>query len=287
MLRIRALGALGVALLLALTIAPIPAGSAARERARTATPAPDFEAASNEEAQAVAAVTAARVQRADLEARAHELDASVARADAAMQARADDLARVERARRALEARIAASRLKLEAAHQRSGRNAALLYRQAGASAPPALAALGGAKSIHDASAARRYLSNVGERVAADLDAVRIAHLDVLDAQHALTLRRHTLADAARAAAVEATNLRTLQAGERQAVDAARNVEAHLGVVLASAQSRKAEFERAAAANRAASSGITDVLHGRPGGGTTPGRFRFPADGPITSPFGER
>ncbi len=273
--------------LLALTIAPAPAGSVARERVHQATPAPDFEAASNDEAKAVAAVTAARARRADLEARAHDLDARVARADATMQSRAADLDRVDRARRALETRIAESRLKLQAARRRSGRNAALLYRQAGASAPPALAALGGAKSIHDASAAQQYLSNVGERVAADLDAVRIAHLDVVDAQHALKLRRHTVAEAARAAATEAASLRTVQAEERRAVDAARSVEAQLGAVLANAQSRKAEFERAAAANRAASSGITDVLHARPNGGSTPGRFRFPADGPITSPFGER
>ncbi len=272
---------------MALGLVFAPAGAAGRIPARAATPTADFEAASNDEAKAIAAVTVARARRADLESRARDLDAQVARADAASRARAADLDRLNRAKQALEARVVKSQAQLEVARRRSGRNAALLYRQAGASAPPALAALGGARSIRDASVASRYLSNVGERVAADLDAVRIAHLDVIDAQHALKLRRHTVIEAAQAAATEAANLRAVQGTERQAVDDARQVEIHLAAVLAGAQARKAEFERAAAANRAASNGITDVLHGRPAGGNALRRFRFPADGPITSPFGER
>ena len=273
-------------------MAPAPSGAVGTRgsgsaRIRRAAPAPDFEAASREEAEAVAQLNVARARRAELERLAQQLDGDVERVNDRARSTAADLERVDRAKRSLEQRVRESRLVLLAARQRTGRTAAELYRQAGASAPPALAALGGSQSIHDASSAQQYLEGVGARVAADLDAVRIANLDILDARRALKLRRRTVVRAAHDAAVEAAKLRAVQDQQRRAVAAAQAEEAHEVAVLAAAQARKAEFERAAAANQAASGTITDVLHARPISGGAPGRFRFPADGPITSPFGPR
>jgi murein DD-endopeptidase MepM/ murein hydrolase activator NlpD len=78
--------------------------------------------------------------------------------------------------------------------------------------------------------------------------------------------------------------RTQQA---QLVDRARAEEARVQAVLASARARRQEFERAAAANTAASGTIEGILRSRPGGGSTVPVFRFPANGPISSPFGPR
>ena len=184
MLRIRAIATLAVVPILAVGVGSGIAGSAYRDRTRPAAPVPDFEAASQAEAQAVAQVTAARARRADLETRAHQLDLDVARVNGRARATAADLERVDRAKQALEQRVRESRLTLMAARQRTGRTAAELYREAGASAPPALTALGGSQSIRDASSAQQYLEGVGARVSADLDAMRVAHLDILDARRA-------------------------------------------------------------------------------------------------------
>jgi len=287
MFQIRAAAALAMVPLMALGVAPAHAGSSSRDRIRPAVGPGDFEAASEEEAQAVAQVSAARTRRAGLETRAHDLDVQVARVNDRARATAVDLERVDRAKQSLEWRVRASRRRLLAARRRTARTAAQLYRQAGTSAPPALAALGGSASIHDASSAQQYLEGVGARVMADLDAVRVAHLDILDAERALKLRRRTLAGAARAAAVEAAKARAVQDEQRRAVAAAQAEEAHEVAVLAAAQARKAEFERAAAGNRAASGTIADVLRDRPTSGRALDHFQFPADGPITSPFGWR
>ncbi len=169
----------------------------------------------------------------------------------------------------------------------AGRAAADIYRRAGSTAPPVLAAFADRRTRRDQTLRQVYLEHVGDRTTDRLDALRVARADALDAARSLRARRAAVARAAVVARNEEAQVAAARAQQAQLVDRARAEEARVQAVLASAHARRQEFERAAAANAAASGTIQGILRARPPGAPTVPVFRFPANGPISSPFGRR
>jgi murein DD-endopeptidase MepM/ murein hydrolase activator NlpD len=187
----------------------------------------------------------------------------------------------------VEAEVVRTRARVVRMRDEAGRAAADIYRRAGTTAPRVLAAFSDPTSRRDQALRQVYLEHVGDRTTDRLDALRVARADSLDAEHALRTRRAAVERAAAAVDRQQAQVGALRARQARLVATARAEEARLQVVLASARARRQEFERANAANAAASGTISGILRERPATGTRTPVFRFPADGPISSPFGER
>ena len=170
----------------------------------------------------------------------------------------------------------------------AGRAAADIYRRAGNTAPPVLAAFADRRTRRDQTLRQVYLEHVGDRTTDRLDALRVARADVADAGACAAppdARRSPRRRGGRAA--RATQVAAARAQHAQLVDQARAEEAQCKRCWRPRTARRAEFERAAAANAAASGTIEGILRpARPSAPSVP-VFRFPADGPISSPFGQR
>ena len=191
------------------------------------------------------------------------------------------------AMRRAEVRLVETRLRLSAAVDRSRRTAAQMYRGVSSAMPPVLGALTHDGSLGDLALRQHYLRQAGERSASSLTEVRIARTDVADTVRALRRQRRDADAIAAAARAEQVRLGALQAEQARALAAATDQEHREQLVLASVQARKAEFERAAQRQQAASSTVEQVLANRPNRGTGSRHFLFPANGPISSPFGWR
>jgi murein DD-endopeptidase MepM/ murein hydrolase activator NlpD len=150
-----------------------------------------------------------------------------------------------------------------------------------------LAAFSDRRTRRDQALRQVYLEHVGDRTTDRLDALRVARADALDAERSLRARRVAVARAAAIAEREQTQLGAVRAQQLQFADRARGEEARVQAVLTAARARRQEFERAAAVNTAASGSIEGILRARPTDGSRAPTFRFPADGPISSPFGQR
>ena len=268
--------------------AAAPDHAASRISVRKAPPAvTDFEAASKAEEQAIGEVLEVRARRTSLEARARDLDTEAAALGDRARQRAADLARLDHAQREVEAQLERTRLRLAAARTIAKRTAADMYRGAGSSAPPMLTLMSGTDSVQEAGSRLQYLERVGEVVMRDVDAVKTAQRQVANARRALRSQRVQVQQAAELALREQARVLALRADQDRALAAVRVEEDRENQVLAAAQSRRAEFERAAAAAQVASGTIEELLRARPVIGTAPTQYRFPADGPVTSPFGQR
>jgi murein DD-endopeptidase MepM/ murein hydrolase activator NlpD len=292
MLRLTRSGtSIGVSLLLtvaclvpaALAGAPtLPAGAAP-----AASGGSTFEAASAAEQAAITAVTTARARREAVEARVRDLDGQLGELTRRADAAAADVARLDAARRNVEAQVVRAKQRVAQMRARAAKAAADLYRRTGTSAPPMLEAFGDKRSLRDQTLRRVYLEHVGERTTDELDGLRAAREDALDAARALRERRAALARAADVARREEIRVGAARAQQTQLLSAARAEEAREQAALAAAESKRVQFERAAAANDAASGSIQGILRSRPGTGHPNATLLFPADGPISSPFGRR
>ncbi|MBK5287175.1 MAG: M23 family metallopeptidase, partial [Acidimicrobiia bacterium] len=226
-------------------------------------------------------------RREQAQARVHQLDQDAAAAgDRARQAAAN-VVTVEAAQRRVEVHLVETRIRLDDAIIRSRRTAAEMYRGVSSAMPPVLGALAHDGSLGDLALRQHYLRQAGERSAQSLTEVRIARLDVADSLKAVRRQRRDAVDIAAAAHAEQARLAELRARQDQAVVTAVAEEQREQALLASVQARKAEFERAAQRQQAASGTIEQVLNGRPSRGNGSRHFLFPADGPISSPFGWR
>jgi murein DD-endopeptidase MepM/ murein hydrolase activator NlpD len=264
-----------------------PPRSPASHPVRRAPSGSDFEAASKAEQAAIDAVTTARQRREAAEADVRKLDAQVAELSSRARTATEDLGRLDVARKNVEAEVLRTRHRVERMRDAAGRAAADLYRRAGSAAPPALAAFADRRTLRDQTLRQVYLEHVGDRTTDRLDALRVARADAVDAERALRARRAAVARAAAVAQREGARVAAIRAQQATLVDQARVEEAREQAVLASARARRAEFERAAAASAAASGTVEGILRSRPPDAKAPRTFRFPADGPISSPFGER
>jgi len=276
---------LTVASLLPASLAAAPTGPAGA--APSASGASTFEAASREEQAAIAAVTAARAKREAIETQVRGLDGRVAELSQRADAAAADVARLDTARRNVEAEVLRARQRVDVMRARAAKAAADLYRRTGTSAPPVLDAFGTRRSLRDQTLRRVYLEHVGEHTTDALDGLRAAREDAVDAARALRERRAALARAADVARREAAQVGAVRAQETQLLATARTEEGREQAALGAAQAKRAQFERAAAANAAASGSIQGILRSRPTGGRPDGTLLFPTDGPISSPFGRR
>jgi murein DD-endopeptidase MepM/ murein hydrolase activator NlpD len=280
----------GAALAVALaTAAPAAATLPASRPARPAR-APsgsDDLAASPYAHAAVPDLTTGRQRREAAEGDVRRLDAELAVLAARSATATQDLLRLDAARRNVEAEVARSRRRVARMRAAAGRAAADIYRRAGSTAPPVLAAFADRRTRRDQTLRQVYLEHVGDRTTDRLDALHVARADALDAERSLRDRRAAVARAAALAEREQTRVGAVRARQAQFVDRAKAEEARVQAVLASARARRQEFERAAAANTAASGTIEGILRARPNGGSSTAVFVFPADGPISSPFGER
>jgi murein DD-endopeptidase MepM/ murein hydrolase activator NlpD len=169
----------------------------------------------------------------------------------------------------------------------AGRAAADIYRRVGSSPPPVLSAFTDSRTRRDQTLRQVYLEHVGDRTTDRLDGLRVARADAVDAEKALHARRVAVARAAAVAQQERTRVGAARSQQAQVLAQARADEAHEQAVLASAQAHRVEFEHAAAVSSAASGTIQGILRSRPSDHPGSGVLRFPADGPISSPFGER
>jgi murein DD-endopeptidase MepM/ murein hydrolase activator NlpD len=280
--------AVGVAtFVVALTTVPPAAATAHTERPARAPSGSDFEAASRAEQAAVDALAAARTRREAAEGDARRLDAQLTTAQQQGRAAVEDLMRLDLARRNVEAEVARSRQRVARMRAAAGRAAADIYRRAGTTAPPVIAAFTDRMSRRDQTLRQVYLEHVGNRTTDRLDELHVARADALDAERALRVRRAAVARAAAVAEREQARVAAVRARHTEVVARARAEEARVQAVLASARARRQEFERANAASAAASGTIEEILRGRPSNRTRVPVFRFPADGPISSPFGWR
>lgn len=279
--------ALVVALALASALASMVPTQASGALAMRRAPTSDFEAASREEEAAVAAVLAVRAQREALEVRLRELDGLVRAAGDRARERAADLVLVDQAEQELVARLLGTQLRLERAQVRARRAAVQIYRGAGNTASPILDLMDGRGSVRDVSAGQRYLAVVGDRIARDLHAVKVARRGVTSAHRRLRAQRVEVERAAGQARREQDAVVAIRGDQDQALAAARAKEASENRMLAAARSRREEFERAAAVAQAASGTIEEILRARPATGAAPQKLGFPADGPVTSQFGPR
>lgn len=263
-----------------------PVGAVARQRP-SAPATPEFEAASRAEAQALAAVSAARAEREQAEARVRDLDRQTAAVGERARQATENLAVVAAAQRRLEVQLVETRIRFDEAVTRSRRTAAQMYRGVGSTMPPVVGALAHEGSLDDLALRQHYLRQVGERSAESLTDVRIARLDMVDAERSIRQQRQDAESVAASARAETARLGALRADQARAVDVAKVREQNEQTVLATVQARKAEFERAAQRQQAASASVEQVLSSRPRTGNATSRFQFPADGPISSPFGWR
>lgn len=263
-----------------------PVGALVRQRP-SAPATPEFEAASRAEAQALAAVTSARGEREQAEARVRALDGQTATAAERARQATENLAVVEAAQRRLEVQLVETRIRFDEAVTRSRRTAAQMYRGVGSTMPPVVGALTHEGSLGDLALRQHYLRRVGERSAESLTDVRIARLDMADAERSIRQQRRDAESVAAEAQAEESRLGVLRAEQARAVDVAKVREQNEQTVLGAVQARKAEFERAAQRQQAASASVEQVLNSRPRAGNAASRFQFPADGPISSPFGWR
>ena len=290
-LRVAVGGAVFVVSLLLVPPAAATASAATRAPAvrpvRAGNPSADFEAASKAEQAAIASVAAAQTRRAQAEAGARTLDRQLAGLQEQQRAAIEDLHTLDAARRNVEAEVVRTRARVARMRDAAGRAAADIYRRAGTTAPPVLAAFSDHTSRRDQTLRQVYLEHVGDRTTDRLDALRVARADALDAERALRTRRAAVERAAAAVNRQQAQVGALRAQQAKLVEQARAEEARLQVALASARARRQEFERANAANAAASGTISGILRERPATGNRVPAFRFPADGPISSPFGER
>ncbi len=291
----------GAALVVALTTAApaaatIPAAPTAARPARPAVrsdrPArapsgSDFEAASRAEQAAVDALATARTRREAAEADVRSLDAQLSTLAAQGRVAAQDLLRLDATRRNVETEVVRTHRRVARMRAAAGRAAADIYRRAGTTAPPVLASFADRRTRRDQALRQVYLEHVGDRTTDRLDALRVARADALDAERSLRARRVAVARAAAVAQREQTQVAAVREQHARFVDKALAEEARVQAVLTSARDRRAEFERAAAANNAASGTIEGILRARPSDRSTAAVFRFPADGPISSPFGQR
>ena len=271
---------------------PVGAGVAARtlrpaDRPTRAPSGSDFEAASQAEQAAVDALGAARTRREAAETDVRRLDLRLRTLGAQRRVADQDLLRLDAARRNVEAEVARTRRRVARMRAAAGRAAADIYRRAGSTAPPVLASFADRRTRRDQTLRQVYLEHVGEKTTVRLDALRVARADALDAERALRARRAAVARAAAVAQRDETQVLAVRAQYTVLVDKARAEEAREQAVLTAAEARRAEFERAAAANAAASGTIEGILRARPSDRAGAPTFRFPADGPISSPFGER
>lgn len=264
--------------------ASVAAGMPRRPHAPAAA---EFEAASREEAAALATVTAARAEREQAQARVRQLERDLASAGARAQQAGANVVIVEAAQRRVEVTLVETRIRLAGAIARSRRSAAQMYRSVGATPPPVLGALTHEGSLGDLASRQLYLEQAGERNAKSLTDVKIARADVADSLRTLRRQRRDAAELANAARAEQTRLSAVRAEQERALAVAAAREQREQVVLTSIQARKAEFERAAQRQQAASAAIEQTLTARPSRGTASRHFEFPADGPISSPFGWR
>ncbi|MGZ6997616.1 MAG: peptidoglycan DD-metalloendopeptidase family protein [Acidimicrobiia bacterium] len=289
----RAIGA-GVALAAALSGSQVAAASRVDGPvARVAATRPvvrlrdDFEAASHDEQVAVDALQRAQAHRRESEAQLGAIDREVAESESQARAVAADQARLDQARRNVEADVVRTRRRVERERSRVREAAGILYRSAGSSTP--IVAVGDARARERESMHAAYLRQISEHVSERVDALHVAEDDARIARRSLRVRIAASDRAAADVRRRLADVASRRAAQAKLVDAARADEAHELELLGAARARRAEFERAAAANAAASSSVGQILQSRPGGRAAPGgvHLRMPADGPISSPFGER
>lgn len=281
----RPLAAVAAAVLLVLGADPAPAATTPAATMRLRRAGDDFEAASKAEQVAVQAVTAAATRRSAAEAQLHALDATVARLDGQARAAAADLARLELARHNVEAEVHRAERRAAVARARVRRSAVLIYRDAGATSP--LASITSAQSISTRTRRDVYREYAGDLMTEHVDELRVAEADARDARRALRERRDSVVRAQAGVQQELARVTSQRQVQLGAVATVRVEEAREQAALTAARSRRAEFERAAAASRVASGTIEQMLRARPVAGGRPGTLRVPADGPLTSRFGPR
>lgn len=277
----------GAALAVALAVATPAAATVPATRPVRAPSGSDFEAASKAEQAAVDALATARARREAAEADVRRLDVQLRTLGAQRRIAVQDLARLDAARRNVEVEVARTRRRVARMRSAAGRAAADIYRRAGTTAPPVLASFADRRTRRDQTLRQVYLEHVGDRTTDRLDALRVARADALDAERSLRARRVAVARAAALAQRDETQVSAVRAQHAALVEKAKTEEARVQAVVTAAEARRAEFARAAAANAAASGTIGGILRSRPSDRPGAPTFRFPADGPISSPFGER
>jgi murein DD-endopeptidase MepM/ murein hydrolase activator NlpD len=276
----------GVVLLLAATtgVASAPAG-ARPDRSPMLRTVDDFEGASQAEQAALSALASARRHRAETAGRLDVANREVAHAQAELNQVNADRLRLEQARLGVEAELHRTSRRVAGARARARRAAAVLYRNSGGGADLVF----GGSTTGPRTRHSEYLRTVGADLSGRVDGLRAAEDDARRARRDLARRR---AEVERITAVVDRRLATVTA-ERDALaraaTAAQVDEGRVQQVLVAAQARRAEFERAAAVNAAASTSVAQILAARGGGQATPSglRLRLPADGPISSRFGRR
>jgi murein DD-endopeptidase MepM/ murein hydrolase activator NlpD len=280
----------GAVLLLAATTGLVAAPAAARPgrsapRPHAVRPTDDFEGASQAEQDALSALAAARGRSAETASRLDAANAEVARAqDRLNQVNADRL-RLEQARRNVEAELLRTTQRADRARARARQAAAVLYRNSGGG--PEL--VFGTAPTGPRTRRSEYLRRVGSDLTGQVDGLRAAEDDARRTRRELVRRRAAVEKIAVVADRQLATLGAQRDTLAHTLIVAKADEGRVQQVLAAAQARKAEFERAAAASAAASTSVGQILESRAGGQPAPGgvRLRFPADGPISSSFGRR
>jgi len=249
-------------------------------------PTDDFEGASQAEAVAVGTWRAAQSRLAVAEAQlaAANRQAVVAE-DRLRQVDADHI-RLAAARHVVEVQVLQTAHRADRARRRARHAAAVLYRNSGGGS--VLPAFGTAGTRDQGTRQAEYVRTVGAGLAGRVDDLRVAEDDARAARRALVVRNRALDRAERTARDELGIVTARRATLSASVNDARTDAARVQQVLAQAQARKAEFERAAVANTAASSSVGQILATRSAGHAPGGaHLQFPAAGPVTSRFGMR
>jgi murein DD-endopeptidase MepM/ murein hydrolase activator NlpD len=243
--------------------------------------------ASKEEALALLQLQEIQSRRAELDAALQQLSAQITAVQAKVVQHQKDEERLHLEAERLGAKVRANEAKLAEMKAQAVRAAAAMYR--GDSQEAAYAELFDAGSLQDAYAGGVYLRHVSTRRRSVVDQLKLL-ADQLAGQKREAERKRAAAEAARQAAVDEAakldGLRVEQSRQRDLIAVQEYQEAR---IVASIQSRKAEYEAELAALQSSSTDIGRMLYARQRSQTR-GTFVIkvrPVNAPITSPFGSR
>jgi murein DD-endopeptidase MepM/ murein hydrolase activator NlpD len=248
--------------------------------------------ASAQEAALLNQLDDARQKRQDLDVAVRRLDGQIADATTRLQIAEAELERLDGGFRDLDRRIADTNLEIADAKTTLAQTVSQMYQQAdNAEAAFYTSVILKARSPHDVFAAGRYLAHTATDKRVDL--TRITALrdltqqlrDQLDSQRTDARAQRDVVASQR---IKLDGLRAEQATARAG---AVREEANEQALLATARSRKAEFERELVALQAQSNSLAKLLRGRqinqalqPSGH---GVLKVPVGAPVTSGFGPR
>ena len=270
----------------------LPAGSAAPRAPRPGAGSSlegDLEDATASEQVAIRQYDAAHAARADLDAAVRGLDAQVGAAQTRIDAADAEIGRIGGRLDALQRRIEENRAAMEAARATFVVYVRRLYQDSGDSSAVAFL---DARSGGEWNSRNKYMKTVSQQQQEQLEhfsALRIETDDLKREQQQEQAAATRVRDAAALDRDRIARSRDAAAAKRAEAVVAEQTEA---AVLTSIRARTAQFQAEVDRQRAEAARVAAEIRkrGSSGTGAPPkgnGRFRFPVQATITSPFGYR